>query len=71
MLWTDIRACPNIELNCSLIKLMLEEAFDDYRTKEPENSYVETLTRKMESYLSVRLNLGERVSVFEAFCEYT
>ena len=71
MFWKDIRALPTISLNCALVKTMLVETLDDYRYKEPEDEYVEELTRNMEYFLARELNLGRKTSVYAAFVECT
>ena len=67
-MWQDVRTLPKVVLNCSLIKMWLEETEDE----EPEDEYVEQLTSKMSRYIEIQLNLGKTVSVSEAFqhCVY-
>ena len=68
--WADARACPRVQLNCGLIKLMLLDSLDE-RQRDPSDAYVEDLTRRMEEYIAVQLNMGKQVSISEAFVQNT
>jgi hypothetical protein len=50
---------------------MLTESLDEYRHKEPDDDYVEEVTRNMEYFLARELNLGKQISVYAAFVECT
>ena len=68
MFWKDTRVEPTVELNCSLIKMWLEESNDE-SNGEIEDEFVEHLTRRMETYISIQLNRGKTISIHEAFYE--
>ena len=68
MFWKDTRVEPSVELNCSLIKMWLQESNDE-SNDEIEDEFVEQLTRRMESYISIQLNRGKTISIPEAFYE--
>jgi hypothetical protein len=69
MFWADIRALPVVELNCALIKVMLEESRDEYEYNPPDDEFVEELTMKIERFIAINLNKGLTVSIYTAFTE--
>lgn len=67
-MWKDARALPRVELNCGLIKMMIEESLEQ---PDPEDSYVEQLARQMGEFIAIQLNRGKSVSVYQAFISCT
>ena len=70
-MWEDARTLPKICLNCGLIKMMIEESQIGENYIEPEDSFVEQLTTNMGKYIAIQLNLGNTVSVYQAFVSCT
>jgi hypothetical protein len=68
MMWEDARAIPRVQLNCGLIKIMIEESLGK---NDPEDSYVEKITQQMGEFIAIQLNKGKRVSVSDAFIACT
>jgi hypothetical protein len=68
MMWEDARAIPRVQLNCGLIKIMIEESLGQ---ADPEDSYVEKITKNMGEFIAIQLNKGNRVSVAQAFIACT
>ena len=71
MFWGDVQDPPNLSLNCSLVQAMLIHSLDEYRIKDPDKEYVETLTENMEIYIKQQLTQGKRTSIYQAFVEFT
>jgi len=52
MFWGDLDGLPKLELNCRLVKIMLESSLDEWKMKVPADEYVEKLTKEMEHFLA-------------------
>jgi hypothetical protein len=63
-MWADARAIPHVQLNCGLVKIMIEE---DLGKTDPEDAYVEQITERMSQFIAIQLNKGNSVSVSQAF----
>ena len=70
MFWDDIRAQPKVEINCALVKHIIENFQGIHSETEVEDHVVEMLTSKIERYIAQKLNSTEKVSLYEAFIHF-
>ena len=66
MFWADIRCPQRVEINCALIKYMLDELNPD-AMQDFEDEYVETLTRRIESCITIDISRGKPVTIWRVF----
>ena len=65
MFWSDIRSAQQVGLNCALVKHLLE-GLNPENYVEYEDCYVESLTRRMESYIIFDLARGKPITIWQA-----
>ena len=67
MFWDDIRALPQISLNCAWIRHVLEEALSDEGHFDEiwTNPRIEALTKDVEDKIRYKMNMGENVRIID------